>query len=239
MALGGDWTAEAGHRGHTPARRTGNGDENSPAPNGVFRYAQAKGLCRDNPAVSARKLLPRKKDTGRMAALLDRTALGDVLRRAETARLAASVRMAHRLCAFTASRIGNVVNTECREFRLDDEQPVWIIPRAKTKFAIREIDHGVPLRLETTAEMPQWRAVSVGSGIVCPSPTGGRYPEHRAKRFRRHRTRLKSSPLESVRYRGLNAPPRAPHYPDYPCCGGARTPGCLAPETCIGLHLQG
>lgn len=29
--------------------------------NGVFRYAQAKGLCRDNPAVPAREVLPRKK----------------------------------------------------------------------------------------------------------------------------------------------------------------------------------
>jgi len=53
--------------------------------NGVFRYAQAKGLCRDNPAGPAREILPRKKDNGRMPALLDWAALGDVLRRAETA----------------------------------------------------------------------------------------------------------------------------------------------------------
>src|ERR1017187_5374508 len=39
--------------------------------NGVFRYAQAKGLCRDNPAGPAREILPRKKDNGRMPALLD------------------------------------------------------------------------------------------------------------------------------------------------------------------------
>lgn len=37
--------------------------------NGVFRYAQAKGLCRDNPAGPAREVLPRKKDGGRMPAL--------------------------------------------------------------------------------------------------------------------------------------------------------------------------
>lgn len=30
--------------------------------NGVFRYSQAKGLCRDNPAAPAREVLPRKKD---------------------------------------------------------------------------------------------------------------------------------------------------------------------------------
>jgi integrase len=143
--------------------------------NGVFRYAQAKGLCRDNPAVSAREVLPRKKDGGRMAALLDWTALGDVLRRADMARLSPSVRMAHRLCAFTASRIGNVVNAEWREFHLDDEQAVWIIPRAKMKVATREIDHRVPLGPEIAVEMRQWKAMSGGRGFVFPSPTGGRY----------------------------------------------------------------
>ncbi len=143
--------------------------------NGVFRYAQAKGLCRDNPAVSAREVLPRKKDSGRMAALLDWTALGDVLRRADLARLSPSVRMAHRLCAFTASRIGNVVNAEWREFHLEDEQPVWIIPRSKMKVATREIDHRVPLGPQIAAEMLQWRAMSGGRGFVFPSPTGGRY----------------------------------------------------------------
>ncbi|MGQ0657196.1 MAG: tyrosine-type recombinase/integrase, partial [Chromatiales bacterium] len=53
--------------------------------NGVFRYAQAKGLCRDNPAGPAREILPRKKDSGRMPALLDFAALGEMLRRAEMA----------------------------------------------------------------------------------------------------------------------------------------------------------
>lgn len=55
--------------------------------NGVFRYAQAKGLCRDNPAAPAREVLPRKKNSGRMPALLDWTSLGDILRRANMARL--------------------------------------------------------------------------------------------------------------------------------------------------------
>lgn len=143
--------------------------------NGVFRYAQAKGLCRDNPAGPAREILPRKKDSGRMPALLDWTALGDVLRRAEMARLSPSVRMAHRLCAFTAARIGNVVNAEWREFHLDDEQPVWIIPRAKMKVATRDIDHRVPLCPEIAAELRQWQGVFGGRGFVFPSPTGNKY----------------------------------------------------------------
>lgn len=141
--------------------------------NGVFRYAQAKGLCRDNPAAPAGEILPRKKDNGHLPALLEWAALGDVLRRAEMARLSPSVRMAHRLCAFTAARIGNVVNAEWREFELDGEQPVWVIPRAKMKVAIRDIDHRLPLCPEIAAELRQWHGLSRGRGFVFPSPTGG------------------------------------------------------------------
>ena len=143
--------------------------------NGVFRYAQAKGLCRDNPAAPARELLPRKKSSGRMPALLEWAALGDVLRRAEMARLSPSVRMAHRLCAFTAARIGNVVDAEWREFHLDDEQPVWIIPRAKMKVATRDVDHRVPLCPEIAAELREWKEVFGARGHVFPSPAGGKH----------------------------------------------------------------
>jgi integrase len=143
--------------------------------NGVFRYAQAKGHCRDNPAGPAREILPRKKDNGRMPALLDWVSLGDVLRRAEMARLSPSVRMAHRLCAFTSARIGNVVTAEWREFHLDDEQPVWIIPRAKMKVATRDIDHRIPLCPEIAAELRQWQEVFGSRGFVFPSPQGGKH----------------------------------------------------------------
>ena len=143
--------------------------------NGVFRYAQAKGLCRDNPAGPAREVLPRKKDSGRLPALTDWVSLGDVLRRADMARLSRPVRMAHRLCAFTAARIGNVINAEWREFELDVEQPVWTIPRAKMKVATRDIDHRIPLGTEIADELRQWREMSGGKGFTFPSPTSGNH----------------------------------------------------------------
>lgn len=143
--------------------------------NGVFRYSQAKGLCRDNPAGPAREILPRKKTNGRMPALLNLIALGDMLRRAEMARISPSVRMAHRLCAFTAMRIGNIVNAEWREFHLDDEQPLWIIPRQKMKVATRDIDHRIPLDPEIAAELRQWQKVFGSRGFVFPSPAGGKH----------------------------------------------------------------
>jgi integrase len=143
--------------------------------NGVFRYAQAKGLCRDNPALPAREILPRKKDTRRMPALLDFAALGDILRRADMARISPSVRMAHRLCAFTAARIGNVINAEWKEFDLENDQPVWSIPRAKMKVTSRFIDHRIPLSPEVAAELRQWKGIFGGKGYVFPSPAGGKH----------------------------------------------------------------
>ena len=143
--------------------------------NGVFRYAQAKGLCRDNPAIPAREILPRKKGNGRMPALLEWPALGDVLRRADAARLSPSVRMAHRLLAFSSARIGNVVEAEWKEFDLDSEQTLWVIPRAKLKVSVRPIDLRIPLCPQITAELKQWKQLIGGKGYVFPSPAGGKH----------------------------------------------------------------
>lgn len=143
--------------------------------NGVFRYAQAKGLCRDNPALAAREILPRKKDSGRMPALLDWPSLGDVLRRADLTRISPSVRMAHRLCAFSTARIGNVISAEWKEFDLESDQPVWSIPRAKMKVNSRPIDHRIPLGQEIADELRQWKRVMGGKGYVFPSPIGNKH----------------------------------------------------------------
>jgi integrase len=143
--------------------------------NGVFRYSQAKGLCRDNPAAPAREVLPRKKDSGRMPALLDYVALGDVLRRAQMARLSPAVHLAHRLCAFTAARIGNVVTAEWSEFQLGCDQPVWTIPREKMKVTSRDIDHRLPLCPEIAEELRRWQSMTGKKGFVFPSPTGGKH----------------------------------------------------------------
>jgi integrase len=110
-----------------------------------------------------------------MPALIDFSALGDILRRAEMARLSPSVRMAHRLCAFTSARIGNIVNAEWSEFHLEDEQAVWIIPRKKMKVTTRELDHRIPLCPEIVEELSKWRNVFGGKGYLFPSPTGNKH----------------------------------------------------------------
>jgi hypothetical protein len=87
---------------------------------GVFRLAQAKGLCADNPTESVREVLPRKTNSGRRPAIVEREGLGVVLRNAEMAHLSPAVRMAHRLCAFTVARISNVVQAD-----LDAPAAAW------------------------------------------------------------------------------------------------------------------
>lgn len=143
--------------------------------NSVFRYAQAKGLCRDNPAAPVREVLPRKKTVNRMPALLDFVSLGRVLREAEMARISHSVRIAQKLCAFTAARIGNVITAEWNEFVLDEKQPIWVIPRAKMKVNSRDIDHRIPLGPEITDELLHWKQMTGGNGFVFPSPAGNKH----------------------------------------------------------------
>jgi len=144
---------------------------------GIFRLAQARGLCdyKENPADPSREVLPRKGQQKRRPAFIKWTQLGDLLRRAERARLSPAVRQAHRLCAFTAARISNVVQAEWREFDLDASPPQWTIPRAKMKAHDRAHDHKVVLGPTIAAELREWRALNGNKGFVFPSPAGGKH----------------------------------------------------------------
>lgn len=136
----------------------------------IFQLAQARGVRNDNPAESVKSILPRKKDKGRMAALLSFTELGDLLRRAEIARLSPAVRMAHRLCAFTGARISNVAQAEWPEFDLEADVPTWTIPREKMKSKEKEHDHKIILGPQIAEELRQWRQNVGGKGYLFPSP---------------------------------------------------------------------
>lgn len=136
----------------------------------IFRLAQARGLCRENPATPVREVLPRKRRAGRRPAFLEWNQLGDVLRRANAARLSPAVRMAHRLCAFTAARMGNIVQAEWAEFDLNASVPVWVIPRRKMKAQDRHHDHKVVLGESIAEELRTWRSLSGGGkGFLFPT----------------------------------------------------------------------
>ncbi|MFZ5446989.1 MAG: tyrosine-type recombinase/integrase [Myxococcota bacterium] len=149
---------------------------------GVFRLAQALGKYQgDNPADAAREVIARRKLKGRRPALETWPELGDVLRRARQAHLSPAVHTAHRLCAFTAARMGNVIAAEWSEFRLDLETPEWVIPRAKMKAQDRHFDHVVILGPTITAELRAWHALNgaPSRGWLFPSVAGdGRHITH-------------------------------------------------------------
>lgn len=141
---------------------------------GIFRFAQAHGLCSSNPADPVREIITTRTGKRRPALLAWRD-LGGVLRAAETARLSPAVRLAHRLCAFTAARISNIVQAEWREFDLDSDVPTWTIPRRKMKAQDREHDHKVILGPTITAELKTWRGLTSTKGYVFPSPAGEKH----------------------------------------------------------------
>lgn len=146
----------------------------------VFRLAQARGLRSDNPATPVREVLPKKRANVPRPALLDFPSLRDVLARSEKAPLSPSVRVCHKLIAYTASRIGNAIAAEWNEFDLDSDTPTWTIPRAKMKVRERKHDHRILLGPTIAADMRMWRTVNKGRGFVFPSPTGRAHVTHEA-----------------------------------------------------------
>jgi integrase len=140
---------------------------------GVFRFAQSRDLRPDNPAEPAIEVLPKKGRKGRMAALLEFSALGDILRRAEAAALSPAVRMAHRLTAFTVARISNIVEADWSEFDLESDTPTWTIPRRKLKARDRDHDHKIILCPGIADELREWRRIIGSKGYCFPSPQGG------------------------------------------------------------------
>ena len=146
--------------------------------NAIFQLAQARGLCRDNPAVPARAVLPRRKREVHRPAATEWKAIGDILHRAAAANLTRAVYMAHRLIAFTAVRIGNAVAADWREFDLDTEIPTWVIARRKMKAQDRAHDHKVLLGPELVKELRAWRGIVGGKGFLFPSPAGNAKRPH-------------------------------------------------------------
>jgi integrase len=139
----------------------------------VFRLAQARGLRQDNPAAPVREVLSKRKATRSRPAALEWKALGAILRSAEAASLSPTVRLAHRLCAFSVARISNIVQASWPEFDLETSPPLWLIPRSKMKVQGRDHDHKIVLGDTIAAELREWRRVAGGKGYLFPSRTNG------------------------------------------------------------------
>lgn len=142
--------------------------------NGIFRLARSRGLIRENVAADVREVLPKRKRRPGRPALITFGELRDVLRRADLAPISPAVRLANRLIAFSAQRIGNVVAATWDQFDLESATPTWTIPREQMKVRDRDGDHRVPLGPTITVGLLDWQRVTNGKGVVFPSPTGKR-----------------------------------------------------------------
>ena len=141
---------------------------------GIFNLAMIEGLRDNNPIDALKGYLP-KANQKHMPAIVDFIVLGDLLRRAKVAGLSAPVYRAHRLCSYTAMRLGNVCKAEWPEFDLGSD-PLWTIPRPKMKCPDRAgpdgqlIDHKVFLGHTAVTELREWKTVCGDERWVYPSP---------------------------------------------------------------------
>lgn len=141
----------------------------------IFRYAQAKGICPNNPALSVSEVLSKKRPVKRRPALLNWKALHTLVKAVEDANLSRPVYMAHRVLAFTGTRIGNVVEAQWKEFDLDGPQPTWKIPRhkMKVKSAGHIHDHVVYLGPTIVAELKSYKRFAGNRPWLFPSNKTG------------------------------------------------------------------
>jgi integrase len=144
----------------------------------IFALAKSEGLCSENPAAGVREVLPDTRPHSQRPALLNFESLGELLRAFEAAPVSPQVRIAHKLVAFTAARIGNAIAAEWKEFDLDSDVPSWMLPRAKMKAKDRKHDHRVILGSTIAADLRTWRGVTGGRGYVFQSPAGRKHITH-------------------------------------------------------------
>ena len=142
----------------------------------IFRLAIAEGKLEANPAEHSSEILNKRKKVKHRPALLTFPELGDVLRRADVCATSPTVRLAHRLIAFTAVRIGNAVTARWKDFDLDVEPAMWVIPREEMKVKKRDFDHEVVLCDAIAADLRAWRNAQAEPGeYVFPGNQGREY----------------------------------------------------------------
>lgn len=161
--------------------------------NSIFRYAQAKGLRHDNPATAVSEVLAKPERVRRLPAITDLAQLGEVLRRAEVAEVSTSVRRAHRLLAYTAQRVANIVEARWQEFDLDGSPPLWTIPRDRMKVSAREFPHKVVLPPQLVAELKRWKSVRRDEEYLFPGSQGRTHVSREAiEKFLREKLDLRN-----------------------------------------------
>ncbi len=133
----------------------------------VLQYGVGKGIIAINPAAATHEVLPPTRVIKHRPAILDLDALREeVLAAADRASCTGATRMASRLIAFSASRIGPAVEATWDEFDLDSRVVTWTIPRAKQKKKDRPHDHVVYFGPHFAEELRAWKRRTGHSGYL-------------------------------------------------------------------------
>jgi integrase len=101
----------------------------------VFKFAIASGLADHDPAAHLKNAL-RPKKNGQHPAVRSIEDARALLLAADAEPGHPSTKLASRLLAVTAVRSGPLRHAEPHEFKLDCEEPVWIIPAGKMKLDV-------------------------------------------------------------------------------------------------------
>lgn len=122
----------------------------------VFVFAIAEGKAEADPAGVVKSAL-RPIEKGRQPAVTTLDEAREVLRAAEMVPAHPVTRLALRLLALTAARPGEVRGARWTEFRLDDLDPVWIIPAERMKM---RREHVIPLSRQAVETMDTLRLLT-------------------------------------------------------------------------------
>ena len=136
----------------------------------VFRYGVAEGRCATNPAANLRGQL-RPFVVKHMAAVLEPTQAGELLRAIDAYQGTPVVRAALALSALLFQRPGNIRAMEWAE--IDADATLWTIPAAKMKRTAHDKANGrphlVPLALQARSILVDLRPLTGHGRYVFPS----------------------------------------------------------------------
>ena len=134
----------------------------------VMKWTVAKGYRPDNPAGDAMaQALPRQTVVRRHMRALPHGEVAGAIQAVRAPRASTPAKLAFEFMVLTAARSGEGRLATWDEMDLD--AAVWMVPGARMK-AKRE--HRVPLSGQAVALLHDARRLSVGTGLVFPSPRG-------------------------------------------------------------------
>lgn len=149
---------------------------------GVFSFAAAGGLRTGDPAAVVKSLLKPKPKAGKQPALTDLKECTQLIYDMEWERGSPITKLANRLLALTAVRSAVQRSARWAEFEgLDGEEPIWRIPPATMKLALKLKDdityeHIVPLSRQAVDVLDAMHGMTGHLPFVFPNERHGHRP---------------------------------------------------------------